>query len=73
MANFLSATANYEDFINMPSGEINNHLQKNNEAILKKAFTFFQGDNKILLINGFAGVGKVQISEHTLWIKTQLL
>lgn len=66
MSNFLAATANYDDFINMQSGEINNHLQKNNEAILKKAFTFFQGDSKILLINGFAGVGKMQISEHTL-------
>lgn len=66
MSSFLSATANYDDFINMPSGEINNHLQKNNEVILKKAFTFFQNDSKILLINGFAGVGKIQISEHTL-------
>lgn len=66
MANFLSATANFEDFINMSSAEINGHVQKNNESILKKAFNFFQGDSKILVISGFAGVGKKQIAEHSL-------
>ena len=40
MANFLSATANFEDFINMSSAEINGHVQKNNESVLKKAFNF---------------------------------
>ena len=64
--NFLSATANFDDFINQSSAEINSHVQKNNEAILKKVFNFFQTDSKLLLINGFAGVGKKQISEHTL-------
>ena len=66
MASFLSATANYEDLMNMSSAEINGHVQKNNDAILKKAFAFFQGDSKIMLINGFAGVGKKQIAEHIL-------
>ncbi len=66
MANFLSATANFEDFINLSSVEINSHVQKNNEAILKKSFTFFQNESKILIIGGFAGVGKKQIAEHTL-------
>lgn len=66
MANFLSATANFEDFINMSSAEINGHVQKNNESILKKAFNFFQGDSKVLVISGFAGVGKKQIAEHSL-------
>lgn len=61
---FLSATANFEDFIKLSSAQINNHVQKNNEGILKKAFNFFQNDNKILLINGFSGVGKKQIAEH---------
>lgn len=63
---FLSATANYDDFINLQSPVINNHVQKNNENILKKVFTFFQGDSNILLINGFAGVGKSQVAEHIL-------
>ena len=66
MANFLSATANFEDFINMSSAEINGHVQKNNESVLKKAFNFFQGDSKILVISGFAGTGKKQIAEHSL-------
>ena len=51
--NFLSATANYEDFISHSSAEINGHVLKNNDGILKKAFTFFKNDNKILLLNGF--------------------
>lgn len=64
--NFLSATANYEDFISHSSAEINGHVLKNNDGILKKAFTFFKNDNKILLLNGFSGVGKKQIAEHLL-------
>ena len=63
---FMSATANFDDFVNQPSAEINNHVQKNNESVLKKVFNFFQNDSKVLLINGFAGVGKKQISEHSL-------
>lgn len=64
--NFLSATANFDDFANLASAEINSHVQKNNDSILKKVFNFFQTDSNILLINGFAGVGKKQIAEHTL-------
>ena len=63
---FLTATANFEDFIKLSSAQVNSHVQKNNEGILKKAFNFFQNDNKILLLNGFAGVGKKQIAEHLL-------
>ena len=64
--NFLTATANYDDFITLASGEINGHVLKNNDAALKKAYTFFQGDNSLLLLSGFAGVGKKQIAEHVL-------
>lgn len=63
---FLTATANYEDFSTIASKEINGHVLKNNDSGLKKAFTFFQGDNKILILSGFAGVGKKQVAEHTL-------
>ena len=58
---FLTATANYEDFSTIASKEINGHVLKNNDSGLKKAFTFFQGDNKILILSGFAGVGKKQV------------
>ena len=54
--NFLTATANFDDFINLASGEINGHVIKNNETALKKAYAFFQSDSKLLLLNGFAGV-----------------
>lgn len=64
--NFLSATANYDDYSNRASAEINSHVLKNNESGLKKTFTFFQGDAKLLLLCGFAGVGKKQVAEHTL-------
>ena len=64
--NFLTATANFDDFINLASGEINGHVIKNNETALKKAYAFFQSDSKLLLLNGFAGVGKKQIAEHLL-------
>lgn len=64
--NFLSATANFDDFANLQSAEINSHVQKNNDVILKKVFNFFQTESKILFINGFAGVGKKQITEHTI-------
>jgi len=64
--NFLSATANYDDYSNRASAEINSHVLKNNDAGLKKTFTFFQGEAKILLLCGFAGVGKKQVAEHTL-------
>jgi len=66
MGKFLSATANYDDYSKRASAEINSHVLKNNESGLKKTFTFFQGDSKILLLNGFAGVGKKQVAEHTL-------
>lgn len=66
MANFLSATANYEDYSTRASANINSHVLRNNESGLKKTFNFFQGDAKILLLNGFAGVGKKQIADHTL-------
>ena len=63
---FLSATANYDALCNIKSGEINYYVQKNNEANLRKIFAFFQGESKILLLNGFGGTGKKQISEHIL-------
>lgn len=63
---FLAATANFEDFINNPSGEVNGHVLKNNESALKKAFSFFKNDTKILIFSGFAGVGKKQVTEHLL-------
>lgn len=66
MGSFLSATANYEDYSTRASANINSHVLKNNESGLKKTFNFFQGDAKILLLNGFAGVGKKQVAEHTL-------
>ncbi len=64
--NFLSATANFDDFISHSSAEINGHVLKNNESTLKKSFTFFNNDGKILLLNGFSGVGKKQVAEHLL-------
>ena len=63
---FLSATANFEDFMNVPSGEANPHVLKNNEPSLKKAFAFFQSESNILILCGFAGVGKKQCAEQLL-------
>lgn len=63
---FLTATANFEDFFKISSGEISPYVLKNNESSLKKIFAFFQCDNNILLINGFTGTGKKQIAEHIL-------
>lgn len=63
MGNFLAAV-DFEDFINNTSGEVNSHVLKNNEAALKKAYSFFQSDGSVLILNGFAGTGKKQLSEH---------
>jgi tetratricopeptide (TPR) repeat protein len=64
--NFLSPTANFEDILNIGSNKIDKFVLKNNESTLRKVFTFFQNDNKLLILNGFAGTGKKQISEHIL-------
>ena len=63
---FLSPTANFEDILNLCSGEINKYILKNNDNTLRKAYAFFQSDNKMLLLTGFAGTGKKQIAEHIL-------
>ena len=38
---FLTATANFEDFFKISSGEISPYVLKNNESSLKKIFFFF--------------------------------
>ncbi|MCM1265761.1 MAG: hypothetical protein NC200_06135, partial [Candidatus Gastranaerophilales bacterium] len=63
---FLSPTANFEDILNLCSGEINKYVLKNNDNTLRKTYAFFQSDNKLLLLTGFAGTGKKQIAEHIL-------
>jgi len=63
---FLAATVNFEDFQNITTGEISKYVLKNNDSTLRKVYSFFQSDNTLLLINGFCGTGKKQVSEHVL-------
>ena len=63
---FLSATTKFEDITTLASSEINKYVLKNNDSTLRKMYAFFQSDNNLLLVNGFAGTGKKQITEHIL-------
>ena len=66
MGNSFLAAVNFDDFLNITSKDINTYVLKNNEAALRKMYTFFRSDNKILFVTGFAGTGKKQISEQVL-------
>lgn len=60
---FISSTISYEQIIEDKSGIAEKYVLINNEASIKKIYKFFTSDKKILLINGFAGTGKKQITE----------
>ena len=62
--NFLSINANYNDFISIQSSEINKFLLENQEPVLSKVYGFFQKNENLLLITGFFGTGKYQITRH---------
>lgn len=60
---FLNQSIDCEQLINNPNGQAEKYVLKNNEASIKKIHAFFTSDKNILLVNGFAGTGKKQITE----------
>ncbi len=46
---------------------INQFLLENNAKQIEKIYEFLEGQNKLLLVNGFIGTGKKSIVEHTLF------
>ena len=64
--NFLSINANYNDFISIQSSEINKFILENQEPVLSKVYGFFQKSENLLLITGFFGTGKYQITRHAM-------
>lgn len=60
---FLNQAIGYEQIVNDNTGIAERYVLKNNEASIKKIHNFFSSDKNILLINGFCGTGKKQITE----------
>lgn len=60
---FISSSVDCEQIIKDKNGIAEKYVLINNEASIKKIYSFFTSDKKILLINGFAGTGKKQITE----------
>lgn len=63
---FLSINANYNDFISLPSREVNKFVLENNEHVLSKLYGFCQKNDDILIVSGFVGTGKTQVVNHLL-------
>lgn len=64
--NYLSINANYNDFSQQKSPVIDKFLQENNSLVLSKIYSFFQKQEKLLLLTGFSGTGKKQLVKHIL-------
>lgn len=63
---FLSINANYNDFLTLPSREVNKFVLENNEHILSKLYGFCQKNEDLLIVSGFVGTGKTQVVNHLL-------
>lgn len=68
---FISSSISSEQIIYDKSGIAEKYVLINNEASIKKIHNFFTSNKSILLINGFAGTGKKQISEVFLAYKNK--
>ena len=62
--NFLQKDINPENFI-LPAEFENDFLIKNNLKSLNKIFNFYSGENKILCVTGFVGVGKYEVVQFS--------
>ena len=60
---FLNQAVDYEQIVNDNTGIAERYVLKNNKASIKKIHGFLSSDKSILLINGFCGTGKKQITE----------
>jgi hypothetical protein len=60
---FLNSSVNCELLLKNQNGTAEKYVLINNEASIKKIYTFFTSDKSVLLLNGFAGTGKKQILE----------
>jgi len=64
--NFLSIASNPNEFTTLKSPDMNEFVLENNGALLRKVYGFFQHQESILLVTGFFGTGKTQITNHLL-------
>ena len=64
--NFLSINSSYNDFVSLQSSEVDKYILENHEGVLSKVYGFFQKTENLLLITGFFGTGKYQITNHVM-------
>ena len=61
---FLDSGIDNKSFLKPDRSGINPFLLENNTKQINEIIQFFQGENKLLLVNGFLGTGKTRIVDH---------
>ena len=55
---FLNIFMEKKDLLSQKSYDINSFLLENNKDQLEKIYDFYNGDAKLMYVNGFLGTGK---------------
>lgn len=63
---YINSSVNLEFLLNDKNTTAEKYVLKNNDSTIQKICSFFNSGKSILLLNGFAGTGKKQITESFL-------